>query len=275
MDNTTSFESDGYDSQISCKNFKKLRLGILLNNYNIKAWEYSILETITSSDYASIDLVILNECVDEKISFKNFFLSNRDKLLYYTYTKLEDRFCQSTRAFTPVCAKNLLKNVPVLGIKPKMDKYYDCFQDQDIERIKGFNLDVILQCGFRTLKGDILNVSKYGVWSYHHDDIHLPRGSPPGFWETFERTGERGVVLQILTEDLNKGIVIYRSSFPCDSFFVSKNNNHCFLRSSSFVPRALKKLYCDGENTFLDNIEIENKKLNFNNEYILQNPNKF
>ena len=113
------------------------------------------------------------------------------------------------------------------------DKFSDCFEEDDVERIKEFNLDVIIQCGFRILKGNILNAAKYGVWSYHHAmTITVIRGGPPGFWETFERMGERGVILQMVTEDLDNGIVLYRSSFGTDSLFVRRNNNDCFLRSS-------------------------------------------
>ena len=58
--------------------------------------------------------------------------------------------------------------------------------------------------------------------------------------------------------------MLYRSFFDCSSFFVSRNNNHCFLRSSLFVPRTLQRLYNEGEKAFFDRIEKENKKINFN-----------
>ena len=39
----------------------KLRVGILLNNYFIHAWEYKIVEEIINSDFAEIKLLIKNE----------------------------------------------------------------------------------------------------------------------------------------------------------------------------------------------------------------------
>ena len=48
------------------KNNKKLRVGIMLNSYSLEAWDYNMLEAIIKSDYASIELVILNESRDEK-----------------------------------------------------------------------------------------------------------------------------------------------------------------------------------------------------------------
>ena len=178
--------------------------------------------------------------------------------MFTVYTKLEDRISQPKPAFFPIDSHNLLKNVPVIEITPKTDKNSDWFDQQDIDRIQESSLDVIVQRGFRILKGGILKTAKYGVWSYR------PDGGSPGFRETFERKGEREVILQILTEDPDNGIVLYRSFFDCASFFVGRNNNHCFLRSSLFVPRTLQRLYNEGEKAFFDRIEKENKKINFN-----------
>jgi hypothetical protein len=262
----------GDDPQSVFKTKKKLRVGIMLDNYRLKAWDYTMLEVILKSDYASIELIILHENGDEKKSYRDTSLSNRNKLFYNIYTKLEDRISQPKPEFFPIDSLNLLKNVPLIEIKPKTDKNSDWFNEQDIERIQEFNLDVIVQCGFRILKGGILKSAKYGVWAYHYDDNTVIRGGPPGFWETFKRMGEREVILQILTEDSDNGIVLYHSFFDCDSFVVSRNNNHCFLRSSLFVPRTLQRLLNEGEKVFFDRIEKENKKINVNNYTVSDSP---
>jgi len=263
------------DSQPVLKNSKKLRIGIMLDNYRLEAWVYSMLEAVTRSDYASIELVLLNENRDEKKSLRDTILSNRNTLLYDAYTKLEDRISQPNPAFTPMDAGNLLKDVPVLGITPKTDENNTRFQEQDIERINDSDLDVIIQCGFRILKGDILKAAKYGVWSYYYADPAVVRGGPPGFWETFKRMGERGALLQILTEDSDNGIVLYRSFFPCDSSFVRKNNNDCYLRLSLFVPRTLKKLSGEDENTFFDHVKKESTKLPVYDDVLYSTPTNF
>ena len=138
MDNNynTTYVKSIDDTQNIVKNIKKLRIGIMLDSYCLEGWDYNMLEAITRSEYASIELVILNESRDEKKSYRDKILSNRNKLFYSAYTKLEDRISQPTPAFTPIDAKNLLKNGTVIGIKPKMDKNSDWFQDQDIEKIK-------------------------------------------------------------------------------------------------------------------------------------------
>ena len=257
---------------------KKIRVGIMLDTYHMEYWAYKILEEISSSDYASVELIILNAKLDVKISTVDKIRINRKEIFYIAYTKLEKRIIQpKPDAFTRINAQKILENVPVIVTLPKMDKYSDWIETDDIEKIKKFDLDVIIQSGFRVLKGDILNVAKYGIWSYYHDDDTVIRGGPPGFWETFERMGERGAILEMLTKDEDNGIELYRSFFPIYSLFLSENNNSCYLRSSLFIPRILKKIYYQGENTLFAHEERDSKKLFFyNNEnYITPTNLKF
>jgi hypothetical protein len=234
-----------------------------------------MLEAVTRSDYASLELVILNESRDDKKPAGDAILSGPDTFFYRAFTKLEDRFSGPKPAFLPVDARDLLRNIPVLGIKPEMDKNSDRFGEQDCEKIKKSGLDVIVQRGFRMLTGDVLKAAKYGVWAYRHGDITALRGGPAGFRETFERTGERGVVLQVLTEDPDNGIVLYRSFLSCYSFFMSRNNNDCYLKSSLYVPRTLQRLHDEGEEAFFKRIGRENENITFYNHRLFDYPGNF
>lgn len=263
------------DSPPVFKNTDKLRVGIMLDSYRLEAWEYRMLEAVTTSDYASLELVVLPQEGEEKKSPGDGVLSGPDTFFYRAYTQLEDRFSGPKPAFLPMDARDLLRNIPVLKIKPERDGNSDRFGEQDIERIREFRLDAIVQRGFRRLTGDILKAAKSGVWAYHHDDIASLRGGPPGFRETFERTGERGVVLQILTDDPDNGIVLYRSFLSCYSFLVSGNNNDCYLKSSLYVPRTLQRLHDEGGKAFFARIERENKNIAFYNHPRYKYPGNF
>ena len=106
-----------------------------------------------------------------------------------------------------------------------------------------FDLDVALCFGFRILKGDALKIARHGVWSFHHGDNLVNRGGPAGFWEVMDGIPVTGSVLQILTEDLDNGRVIYRSWSPTsDRFSVKANRNNLYWKSSAFVIRKLKDL---------------------------------
>ena len=54
----------------------------------------------------------------------------------------------------------------------------------------------------------------YGMWSLHHDDNRSYRGGPALFWEIYERNPESGTILQVLTDALDGGKVLYRRLAP-------------------------------------------------------------
>ena len=48
---------------------------------------------------------------------------------------------------------------------------------KDIDNIKFLNLDLLIRAGSGILKGDILNVCKNGIISFHHGDNDIYRKS--------------------------------------------------------------------------------------------------
>jgi len=62
---------------------KKLRLGLLLDSFEVPAWIYLMLKKIQNSDYAEINLIVLNGISNKKkiregfiVKFSNFYLCN-------------------------------------------------------------------------------------------------------------------------------------------------------------------------------------------------------
>jgi hypothetical protein len=149
-------------------------------------------------------------------------------------------------AFEFVDISDLCKTVPVIAVAPIMTRFSDALADDDLAKVNEHQLDVALRFGFRILKGKVLDVARYGVWSYHHDDSLIYRGGPPGFWEVMKDDPVTGSMLQILTEDLDNGNVIYRSWAPTiNRFSVKQNNNNYYWKSAAFVCRKLKELHRD------------------------------
>ena len=171
----------------------------------------------------------------------------RNQLLYGIYTKLDNRFSRvSPDALELVDVSDLCDGIDVLTVSPIMKKFSDALQDEDVQKINEHKLDVALRFGFRILRGKVLETATHGVWSYHHDDSLLYRGGPPGFWEVMKDDAITGSVLQILTEELDNGRVIYRSWAPTTNrFSVKKNNNNYYWKSSAFVTRKLKELHSE------------------------------
>lgn len=234
----------------------RLRIGLLIDSFDLPRWIHRIIEDIQSSSAAEIVLVIKNASAEPARRKKGSVLrkakDNRNYLLYKLYTRLDERLMKvGEDAFEKQNIQHLIPGCPVIQIEPLMKKYTDSFQDEDIEAIGKYDLDVVLRFGFRILKGRALRIARHGVWGYHHGDALVNRGGPPGFWEVMHGESVTGSVLQILTEELDNGRVIYRSWSPTvNKFSVKKNNNNYYWKSSAFVLRKLKELHEVGDISF-------------------------
>ncbi|HEX2271769.1 MAG TPA: hypothetical protein VHH35_19645 [Pyrinomonadaceae bacterium] len=222
-----------------------LRIGLLLDSFVQRKWIHQVVEEIQASGFAEVVVVIKNEAPPKPSQGRlQSYWQNRNYLLYALYGKIDERRVKvNPDAFEPIDLKPLLADIPVVSVTPEMKKYSDWFPEESLAEIRKFDLDVALCFGFRILKGDALNIARHGVWSFHHGDNLVNRGGPAGFWEVMEGTPVTGSVLQILTEDLDNGCVIYRSWSPtADRFSVKANRNNLYWKSAAFVIRKLKDL---------------------------------
>jgi len=242
----------------------KLRVGLLMDSLTLPAWAYEMLVTVQHSAYAEVKLIVLNDSEEPKRrSLFARVVRNWGIILYLAYCKLEDRvFAPVPNAFEPRNAAELLRDVPVIRAKPRRSKHSDRLEDDDIEKISQYHIDVFVRLGFRILRGRILQAARYGVWSYHHGDNTVNRGVPAGFWEVLEGHPVTGSILQILTEDLDNGTVLCRSFSATDHLSVNRNRNTYYWKSASFLPRKLKELQALGREEFFRRLGSCNR-LNF------------
>ena len=221
-----------------------LRIALLVDSFFQRRWIAKIINEIESSSIAEIVLIIKNKTTSESKPRLKSYWQNRQYLLYALYARFDEfRVKVGDDAFEPVDIKPLVSSADVIEVQPTMTKYSDTIAAEDIETIRHYDIDVALAFGFRILKGEILTVPRFGVWSYHHGDNLVNRGGPPCFWEVMQGAPVTGSILQVLTEDLDNGSVIYRSWSPtADRFSVKANRNNLYWKSSSFVMRKLRDL---------------------------------
>jgi hypothetical protein len=232
----------------------QLRVGIMLDSWEGSAWIGKIIQDIRTCGFAELSLVILNQDVPKpKPPFWKRLLTfdispqARKGALFYFYSLLDERlFRNRVDAFQIVDLKELCADVPAMGVVAEKKKFTDRFSASDIDAIRAHNLDVILRIGFRIIRGEILSTARYGVWSFHHGDNQAYRGAPALFWEMYERNPVSGVVLQILTEELDGGKVIYRSLAATDFTSLSRQRNPIYWKASNFIVRRLRDLYFRG-----------------------------
>lgn len=102
---------------------------------------------------------------------------------------------------------------------------------KDIEQIREIGFDLLVRGNAEGIfRGDILRAAKDGILSWHHGDNRAFRGGPPGFWEVYHRRPSSGFVLQVLTEELDGGSVVFRGNVATQRFYTA---NAASLRDQS------------------------------------------
>ena len=65
--------------------------------------------------------------------------------------------------------ENLVDGIVLKCDVKKKGKYRDYFSEK-LQSIKKRNLDFFLRFGLNIITGEILEIPKYGIWSFHHGD---------------------------------------------------------------------------------------------------------
>jgi hypothetical protein len=233
-----------------------LRIALLVDSLSQPQWVHDVVRDVAASGFAEIALVVKREvpgpapgaagAPPKRNRWVNLF-RNRDKLLYALYQKVDDRkFRTDPDPFAPADIGDLVAGAPVLAVTPRTTKFCDYFEDADVEAILAHRIDVAVRFGFRIMKGRALQIARHGVWSWHHGSDLTNRGGPAGFWEVMEGQPVTGSILQVLTEELDNGRVLYRSYASTNQFSVRKNKTNFYWKSSAFLMRKLRDLYCGG-----------------------------
>ena len=236
-----------------------LRIGILLDSPKLSAFFARIIEDIQASNFAKIELLVYRKAASPdplappkpaptsafgKFAHRFADPKLRKQALYDFYLKLEGRRKIDNHPLDRVDCSSRFSGIDRLDVEPIGKKFIQRFPPEAIEAIRAKNLDVLLRFGFNILHGDILQAARYGVWSYHHGDNDFYRGGPPHFWEIYEGSPLSGVILQVLTEELDGGLVLCRSLFATEATVSAAQNRFVpYWGSTHMVIRKLNELH--------------------------------
>ena len=236
----------------------KLRIGVLLDGETLPRHFAAVLEDIRGSDFAELALAVFNveertpapaerpsraRAIWRRLTDKGL----RSRLAYDLYERLDARRKPVDDPEEPVDCASLLAGIDRVDVQPIRKGFVHRFPEDALEKIRAANLDVLLRFGFNIVRGGILEAARHGVWSYHHGDNDRFRGGPPEFWEVVEGAETSGVLLQRLSDELDGGFVLCKSTFAtADSLFVSANRELPYWGGVHFVIRKLRELHAQG-----------------------------
>lgn len=241
----------------SVKDKAKLRIGLLLNNFDVPAWIYTTIRKIAQGDYAEIELVILRDSEEPSGSGPSRrHAGGLGRALFGLFARFEDRLIRITPdAFRPMEAIVLLEGVPVYSVRPLLEKGCEVLTDEDVEKIRAKDLDVLVNLGFGRLQGEILRGAKFGVWIYQHSDVATRIDELAGFWEMKDSSPVLFSSLCLHSEDSRRAFPLFQSCSHAHRTSLKRTRNAHFWKSSSFVPRKLEELHRDGPEVFFRKLD--------------------
>src|SRR5215213_125209 len=198
---------------------RPLKVGIIVESFVQPRWVRKSIEKVLAADVSTFELVV-------KVPAEN----TGESLLYKLYNRMDRRmFPTITDALEPVSIEDVVGSLPTLG-------------PDETDKIKAFNLDVLINFVRNELKSKFAGLAKYGVWFYAFGKTD--EKAPPGFRELLIDEPLTISSLRALNGRSRAERILYQSASPILSrFSVGLNNNDCYWKSAAFVARSLVDLH--------------------------------
>ena len=242
---------------------KKFKVGLIVDDGPLNHNIIQLIQLCKRSLVFEISLIIVQkrnrvkfyELIKRIILDKNFRSNSLRALTLKLILK-----CETTTFLkryklqnSPVKEKEENINYNRIELSPRVSKNGSVYRydNKDIQKIKNQNVDILVRCGSGILKGEILDLCKHGVISFHHGDNRVNRGGPPGFWEVYNREESTGFTIQILNEELDGGDIVTRGNIPT-SFLYGLNRARIYKKANIFMYKALENILGNENYSFLD-----------------------
>ena len=236
---------------------KKLKIGIIIDDMTVPKYYLDFIHQICEEHSFFFMPIIINQNINpsnrdtaspisklnQKI-YRDGFSSLIQTLISRIIVFIESKALLRQEIYENFDAKlNLDNEFSVLEVEPEISRsgFVYRYSKESINSIKDLKLDLMLRFGSGILKGDILNICKFGILSLHHGDNREFRGTPSGFWEVFYSTPSSGFIIQQLTEELDAGKVLYRGNIMTASYWL-KNSANIHIKSMFFLYKILKSI---------------------------------
>jgi len=233
------------------------RVGILLQSKECNGYFYKIVEDLSNSSEVEL-FFLLNS---PKGKTKSFVQKLKEKglkdLLSYIFFKLVVivEFSLLSMIFKNIKQHKKMESIDkfidnnILYLAPIFSKsgLFVKYPDKDIESIKSLKLDLMIRGNAKGIfRGDILYSSKEGILSFHHGDNRYNRGGPAGFWEVYQQRPSTGFIIQILSEELDGGAVVFRSDIATKRSY-TENLVALYRESYPFMSKVIFEYLSNGK----------------------------
>lgn len=206
-----------------------IKIGILLESTTCSKYFYETVSELAKSNKVEIFFLLnssekIQQTILKKVKFKintkglfrfmeliffKILIAMEHKILSLFNPKIKEH--NKTLSIDEFNNNTITYLTPIFSPSGLIVRY----PEEDINNIRSLNLNLIIRGNAPGIfKGDIIKSAKDGIISFHHGDNRWNRGGPPAFWEVYLRKSSTGFVIQILTEEIDGGSILFRGSIP-------------------------------------------------------------
>ncbi|MDH3708578.1 MAG: hypothetical protein OER04_01755 [Cyclobacteriaceae bacterium] len=226
----------------------KLSVGLITNSYVIANWQSKALNSIIGSSYADLTLVVVPEA-----PVKDPNQRIEESLFYRVYQRLEKtKLKRPPTARRTVDLSKTLSALPVVKIKPGQNQKQ--IPAEQLDSIKEFNLDVLIDFSSLTLPDELYEIPKYGVW---YLTFCGSREAPAGFWEVLK--GLSYTTSELVMQSGPQPQIVIQSFSQVVPFSVKRTAEFNYWKSASFIPRMMRLLYEKGPEGFKQQVMMPDR----------------
>lgn len=208
-----------------------LRFAVMCNGTEFHRWQADAIRDLIAKGHKVVLLIRDARRISSSARQKKKGIKPAQKKLFNYLMRV--MFEPDAKRLVDLSAE--LQNVDTLACHVEKRGSAEYFIGAEVQAIHTYRPDFILRFAFNIIRGEILTVAKYGVWSFHHDDEMKYRGGPAGFWEIYKGDPVTGAIMQRLTERLDAGIIL-KKAYLKTVFHSYKGNLEQLFTCSSVWP---------------------------------------
>jgi hypothetical protein len=203
---------------VQVNNPNPTRIGIIIDSFAQPCWVRRSLEKVLATRQSTFELLI-------KVAKENA----EDSFLYKLYNRMDrSMFAGKPDALEVVSIEDLVGSLPSLDA-------------EQLEQIREFKLDMLLNFGPTELNSKFADVTRYGVW-FHTFGVN--EKTPPGVSEVLAEAPITVSSIRSVSGAPPAEQTIYQSVGPALSrFSAALNYNSRYWKSSAFMARSLVNLH--------------------------------
>lgn len=224
--------------------------GVICDTTTLFAWQEIVVKKLLSEAGNELKLVIFeNESQNKErlpSSQKSGFLWD----FYYRYV-----VGKKSKALQLMYSDELFEGISKVYFNLVEDHNEGTIlHDSDIDKIKNYELDFIIDFSSLKLQGKVFNSCKYGIWSYQFGDPEKYMGSISCFWEIYHEDVLTKACLKRLT-NVPDSIVLLKEGYLKTNASYTKNIDNIYFEATGWPLQVCQ----DIKNNSIDNFKISSK----------------